>query len=483
MGKKNTEASGEVLVKSSFWYIVSSFLSRAMVFITTPIFTRLLTKREYADFSVYASWQSILIIICGLEMYISVNRVRLDCSEEELDSYISSSIVLSSIFTSVLFLFYLMFPDLVTKVLLLDRKYILVMFIYLYTFPVFSMFQAKQRIEYRYKLSAGISFFVLFIATSLSVVLANLMETDRLLGRILGQYMPYVVVGLGFYIYFLIKNHTIRLTHWKTTITLGAPLVFSFLGGQVLLNSDKLIVKHMSTSEEVAWLVLATTGSHIMLLLAQTFNNAWAPWFFDKLQEKDYPKIRKSFSLYLAALIFCTFAVLLMGPELILLLGGKSFSESVYLLPAYMSCGIFTALTSQYVNLETYHKKTNISAVLTVVVAVLNVVLDIIGVQIWGYHMVCYATVVCQILLVFLHAWATKGMDSETILPLKLVATVIGAVILTIAIPLILYQNSILRFEVIGLLITAFCGVVISQRDRIKMAIQSFRRQKGKRSP
>ena len=76
---KTTETvNTKILLKSSFWYVVSNFLTRGLVFITTPIFTRLMTTKQYGDFSVFASWQSIFLVICGLEIYATLNRARFE---------------------------------------------------------------------------------------------------------------------------------------------------------------------------------------------------------------------------------------------------------------------------------------------------------------------------------------------------------------------------------------------------------------------
>ena len=185
MSKKNNDSiNTRLLLKSSFWYTVSNFLTRAMAFITIPIFTRLMTKGEYGDFSVFAGWQSILLVICSVELYSTINRARFDYEGKRLDSYISSCLLLGTVITSIFVVAYMVFPSFFDKLFLLDRKYIYIMFAYLYTQPAFQMFQAKQRIEYRYKLSAALSFIMIIVATSFSVGLVSSFNQDRLLGRI-----------------------------------------------------------------------------------------------------------------------------------------------------------------------------------------------------------------------------------------------------------------------------------------------------------
>lgn len=470
--------SKKLLLKSSVWYTASNFLTKAMSFITIPIFTRLMTKEQYGDFSIFASWQSVFLIICGIEIYATLNRARFDYAEgSHLNSYITSSLVLSALITTMILALYLLFPSFFNKLFLIDKKYIFVMFAYIYVQPAFLMFQAKQRIEYRYKLSAALSFILIAVSTLVAVALVYLFN-DRLMGRILGQYVPYIVVGLIFYIYFFRKSFVIKTSIWKYALTLGLPLVFSFLGSQILLTADRVVVKQLGSAEEVAWLVLAASCTHIILIFVQTLNNTWAPWFFDKLKENSYREIRNTFKIYMWFIIFCTFCTLMVGPEIVQILGGSGYKESINVLPANMLCGVFTALTSQFVNLETYYKKTHYAAILTSIVAVINIIGDIIGVLSFNYQAVCYVTVICQLFLIIMHYVTTRKLNVDKMLSVKDLTAMIGISLLFIPFSLALYQIQLIRLGFITALIVITCFIAIAKRRELTQLIKKFKKSK-----
>lgn len=473
---ENKEINTKTLLKSGFWYTLSSFLTRAMVFITMPLFTRILTKEQYGDFSVYTNWQAPLLIICGLEVYSTINRARFDFEGKELDSYITSSLVLSSLFTGFIFILYMIFPNMFDRLFLIDRKYMMIMFAYLFTYPAFAMFHAKQRTEYKYKLSASIAFVALFLSYLLSVYLTFSLESDRLLGRIAGQFSLYIIIGAGFYIYFIARSHKITVKAWKYALRLGLPMVFAYLGSQILLSSDNIVVKHMCSSEEVSYLAIVHSCSHIILVLVQSMNTAWAPWFFDMLKLERMNEIKKTYAVYLWLTIIGTAGVVLLGPELILVLAGRTYFKSLSMLPAYILCGVFTVLTSQFSNLETYHKKPEYSAIFTSIAAVLNVVLDIICVKIWGYEAVCYTTLACQLLLIGLHYHFTEDMRIREILPVKSLLTALGFVLLMIPIVLLLYKNNIIRYIFIVAIAVAMAVVIVKRKEELKALLHKFKK-------
>ena len=61
-----------IQVKASMWFFVCAFLQKGISFITTPIFTRLLSTSEYGQYNVYTSWMSVLIVIVTLNLYCGV---------------------------------------------------------------------------------------------------------------------------------------------------------------------------------------------------------------------------------------------------------------------------------------------------------------------------------------------------------------------------------------------------------------------------
>ncbi len=476
----NETVSKRTLLKSSFWYILSMFLTRGMVFITMPIFTRLMTKAEYGDFSVYCSWQAILLIFCSLELYGTINRARFDYTEKsEFDSYISSSLLLSLIITTLLFSLYLIFPHIFDKLFLLEKKYMYVMFAYLFTMPAFNMFQTKQRIEYKYKTSSVISLSLALVSPFIAIVLVVIMQNeDPLFGRILGQHILYILFGIGFFVYFFLISKKISFSYWKYALRIGLPLVFSFLGSRILLTSDTLVLKHMCSSEEISYISVTHSTSHIVLILVQTLNYAWSPWLYDMLKIKNYKEIEKLYKLYLWAMILCTFGVLCIGPELISILGSSKYHEAIFVLPANILCGVFTVLTAQFVNVETYYKKPRYAAILTGSVSVLNVLLNILGVSLFGYQAVCYTTVICQIILIALHYIVTQSMNVKSIIsPKTLILSLFGTVLL-IPIALLLYQNNIIRLCVIVLVFVSVVVVLILKRKFIMQIISKLNKHK-----
>lgn len=95
--KKNKQA-----LKSGVWYIFGNFLVKGIGFLTTPFFARLMTKEDVGDFSNLITWIGIISIIATFDLYSSIPVARFDY-RENLNEYIASNLLLSSVITLVFF--------------------------------------------------------------------------------------------------------------------------------------------------------------------------------------------------------------------------------------------------------------------------------------------------------------------------------------------------------------------------------------------
>ena len=86
-------------LNSGIWFTVSNFFTKAVGFLTTPIFTRMLTKSEFGDFSNIQTWLMILAYITSLNLEGSLIRATHE-HKKDLDSYVFSMITLSAISTA-----------------------------------------------------------------------------------------------------------------------------------------------------------------------------------------------------------------------------------------------------------------------------------------------------------------------------------------------------------------------------------------------
>ena len=89
------DETGTKALKSGVWYTVSSLIVKSTILITTPIFTRLLSKFDYGSYNNYLSWQNVILIIVTLNLESSLISAKFDY-KDKVKEYIFSILLLST---------------------------------------------------------------------------------------------------------------------------------------------------------------------------------------------------------------------------------------------------------------------------------------------------------------------------------------------------------------------------------------------------
>ena len=62
-------------VKAGLWFFICTVLQKGIVFLTVPIFTRLLTTEQYGLLTVYQSWMAIISVFTTLNLSAGVFKL------------------------------------------------------------------------------------------------------------------------------------------------------------------------------------------------------------------------------------------------------------------------------------------------------------------------------------------------------------------------------------------------------------------------
>lgn len=451
-------------LKSGIWYTVSNFATKAMGFITMPIFTRIMTSSDIGVFSNFSAWVVILAAITSVDLYSSVAVARFDY-KDEFNEYIASVLVLGSSITAVFYVFSIIFQKYILNLLGFSIFELHVAFIYFMVYPAIQMFQIKSRIEYKYKVSVVISLSSTVLSTLVALLLVFVMK-DKLFGRLLGNYVPLIIMNTCVYLYILRQSRWISSKYWKYGLAISLPLVWHTLSSNLLGSSDRVMIKYFCGSSDTAFYSVAYSCAMVVSILWTSMNTAWSPWAYEKMDEKNYVSLKKASRPYLLFFGFVVCCFILMAPEVLYIMGGKEYSTAVGVIPPVMIAYVFQFVYSLYVNIETYCKKQKYIAIGTTVAAILNVGLNYIFIPIFGYKAAAYTTLVGYVILFLIHFLFVVKMKKQNWYDTKFNILFLLFFILLMFISLFLYQNSLIRYIICSIIfVSIFCFFIVCRYD------------------
>ena len=461
---------GKGALKAGLLYTISAFLLKGFSFITTPIFSRMMSKADYGEFNNFSSWVGIVSVVITLNLVSTLISARYDY-KETFDEYIFSVEVLGTLSCLAAWGLVHILSDYFVGFFSMEKRYIDALFVYILLFQFVVFFQAKERFLFHYKSSVAVGMSVTITAGVLSIILIKNMD-DKLAARIYGFIIPTIVAGIVLIIYFAIKGKRIRIRYWRYAIPISLPYIPHGLS-LILLNSmDRTMIKKYCGAESTATYSIAYTTGAIISILMDAVNSSYAPWLAKKLDGKEYNDIKKFSYIYAGAFMFILVGLMLMAPEIMYVLGGTKYKDAIYLIPPIMlGCG-YQLFYTMYVNVEQFCKKTVGMAFASVIAAALNYVLNYICIHKFGYEAAAYTTLASYIVLTLLHMFIVqKNGFGRLYSKLMILMCIVSGCVLG-GLCIILYHYILLRFCFIGVYFISLIVLLIANKTKIKMYLK-----------
>lgn len=457
------------LVKVGIVYTISNIIVKGMAFITTPFFSRILSQSEYGQFSNISSWISILITIITLDLFSSVSMAKYDY-DKEIKQYMSSALLFGNIVT---LLFYIVFElNMVwfEDILAMSRTYIRIMFVYFFFYPAIQIYLAKYRIYNEYKNVIKMTWMNTLVAV-FSQVLLVLILSDKLLGRVLGNYAAVALFSIIPWAIIIYHGRSFSSKYYRHALRLAVPLIPHVLSGILLVSSDRIMINSICGSVDAGLYSLAYTISAIASVLLTSLNQAWVPWMYDRFEtdREEIAEVMKPYTLLF--FVFCC-GLMLFGPEAVLVMGGKAYLPSRFVVPPVVLALLLQFVYTQYVNIEFYRKRNGFISVATIVATVINIGLNYLLLPVFGYMVAAYTTVIGYLVMVISHYCVVKFIIKEP--PLYAGETFLIAIALSVVmmvLSLISYNITAMRLVLIAIYVGILVFGLLKNKGRIQQMV------------
>ncbi len=455
------------IIKAASWYTIGNIFIRGVSFFILPIFTRLMNTHEYGIYSVYTSYLSIfeVVILVGISATIIIAKYA---EEVDYGTYLSSVITIPVILAC--------FCLVAINVLLIRYENVLSMDRTLWNCLIFSAtcgainntIGAKLVIEGQYRLYMGYSALYTIGNVGFSLVLcftiydSNNVHLARVFGSTTAALLCSVILLSLTKTWFLFEWHNIR-----QGLIWGVPLLFHTLATVVLTQSDRIVIRYMDSYSSTGIYTIASTVVIIPMVLQQSILQAWQPWFYDKLDKREYENIRWLNNRYIVGFAAIVALFMLVSPEVIRIFTEKSYWDSIYsLIPLAISVfgellyGIATSV-------EYYYKRTVFIMTGTIITVIINIGLDIAFIYKFGFVGAAYATAISKIILFLMHYFFMKQVENNNVFSKITVAVSLVILSLIDVIAVTFADSYVVRYLIIAVILVVGGFYLYTYKDRL----------------
>ena len=456
-------------VAASIVYTLASLFSRGLAIITTPIFTRIMPTDQVGVVSLFQSWASIIGKVATLALTSGGFQLSLREFGKERDRYVSSVLTLTTLMGVLLMAVYAFAPGFWNDVTGLPTPLMVLMLLYLLFSPAQDFWLLRQRYEYKYKV-AGLFTFVSALISSIVAVYAVIRASQsgvQELGavRLFATYSISISCSFVIWIAILLKGKTLYSGQfWKFSLSLSLPLIGNSIASQVLDVSDRTMISSMVGNDAVGIYSTLYTVSSLSLIVWTAINSSFIPYLYENMGDpQKTDKLRTVSSGILALFSVIAFLATMLAPEIVRILATEQYYEAIYIMPPIAAGVFFTAVSNMYSNLLIYFRKTQFIMVSSALAAVLNVVLNYVGIRQFGYIAAAYTTMIAYIVLgVSQMVVATKVYYSTTqgtkkfVYNTKLISAILVLTVVCCMSCLLLYKTTLLRYLILLVIMAVF---------------------------
>ena len=260
--------------------------------------------------------------------------------------------------------------------------------------------------------------------------------------------------------------------YWKYSVLFNIPLIPHYLSGSILNQGDKIVIQKIQTESEVAFYSVAYSVGMLTQLITNAIAQAVTPWIYKKLEEKEYRDINPALNALMIFVCSGCVAMMLFAPEIVKIFAAKQYSQAINVIPPISASVFFIFVYNIFSNFEFYFEKRAFITIASGFSAIVNIVLNIIFVPVYGYVAAAYTTLACYALYSFLHflfsnAICLKKSGEGKVFTADILITCSVVLVFSCIISTMLYRNIVVRYFIL-LMGLAVCYLY---KDRLKSII------------
>lgn len=463
-----------ISVKAALCYAICNMLQRGISSICTVLFTRLMTTADYGRFAVYQSWFSLLYMVATINMSGAAYDNILVKSKHKIEEEIMSLLIFSSAMTIVLMAVVTARADFFLSFFEQTKFSMAVMLIHFFAMPAIDYWSTHARFRYDYRKLIAVTLLLVFATPISGVVLVGLCE-DKFSARVFSSAIVYIIVGFLLYARYL---YTSKLKiHLKTCIyafKISIPLLPHYLAVMLLNHLDRIMISRLVDDGKAGIYSFAYSVASIVTVFVSAVQVSFTPYIYRSLKERKAERIKKNATWIMMFVLMICLLVILVGPELIGVLGTKEYYEARWVIPPVTLSVFFSFLYLMISNVEFYLEKTYFAAFVSITASLCNFFLNDMFIPRFGYYAAGFTTLFCYILMAAEHSlfyvFLSRKVDGVFEIKKILWMSVAGVAVMFFC--LVLYRFFIIRYFIIALLLLAlvlFRGKVVNIYRQIKI--------------
>ncbi len=440
--------------KASFWFVVSNIVLKGISFITTPIFTRLLDVADYGVSNLFITWEGIISIFATLSLSGGVYNVAMTKYEKDIDTVTSSLIGLTAIASTLVYSCCIVVNFLFPNLFELNTGYLVFMWIQTFFNATTAFWLMRKRFTFDYKKVIAYTFSNAILSPVVAIIAVHFTAENKAYAKVIGSGLWPILIGLIITIMLVFKGKKLyHKEYWKYALKFNIPLLPHYLASGTVGSIGKIMLNYFFNTTYVGLYGIAGSITGVMSIVTSSINNALIPHTLQSIKNGTIKELNKSIKRYLFLIAIVCCGILLFAREAILILATPDYMDAIWFV-APLVLGTFISFLSGILgNIVFYYEETKFMSFATMVTAVANVVLNFLGIKLFGPYAVGYVTLITGLIRCFMYYFTAKKFEKslKQIVSLNFIIILFLCLFVIMILSLIFWENLIAKILLLGI--------------------------------
>lgn len=347
------------LIKHSSNYLFASLATRALSFVSIPVYTRLLTLEDYGIVNVFMSMVGIVAVLLTLSSEVAIGRYFYDAKDtEDFSRFVGTSIRLTTIIVTITTAIFIVGLNVFADIMNLPKRLSLCLIpvaLFNITNSIFTQIYNPQMQSKKIAIVSSLQSYTAFI---FSVICIYLIKEEKFYGYIYGNIIAMLLLA-GYIVHQIKPFYTNCFDNHYVPYILKycLPYIPDALSGIVLAQFSKIFIGSSQGYSLAGSYGLVVNIALLMGIVIHITNSAWIPYLFRYMNEKDYKSINNDWCLIWRLTLVAAIGLSFFGSEIAALLAKKDFLEMMQLLPILVTGYVFHQWAYLYLRNVGYAKR------------------------------------------------------------------------------------------------------------------------------
>lgn len=405
--KKDEVYSLRKVLKGASMYSFGDVLVKASGFFLIPIYTRILTPTEYGIVGYFQVFSQILIVVLGFGFHGAQTRYYY---EHRDDNETVGKFMFTINSTTIIAFLVLILPLLLVGSLrgwtigsenIPFYPYLTVTLIAVLLSVLNTNVTSSLRMKQNFLGATLVHVFTFLLTTSATIFLVVYLKQGAF-GRIAGNALGLAIIFLPCYIFLYARHFKPQFSKeaLKYAVGFGFPIVIHLLMGTIHNSIDRLMLEHYLPISELGIYTLGISVANVLMVVITGFDQAYQPSYFELMNSSQTDKegtVARTFSVYLLLITVITCIGMIFGGPFLVIFAGKDFIGVIKIFPYLLLAIYFASYSNFFASPIFYFKKTMFLPYISGSSAVVNILLNLILIPIYGIIGAAIATILSHI--------------------------------------------------------------------------------------